>query len=368
MNPSSIDHRPTRLEVDLGAIEKNLHRLQADASPALLWPVVKANAYGHGMEVIATELEKRGVCGLCVATFAEGRRLRALGLQIPILVMGGAFGAERSEASALKLLCAVRDIDDLRLWSEIGNKRLALKIDAGMHRLGVQPEHISEVAELAKAGEIALVLTHLPSNELSAEDPRTQHQLDVFDDAFARLVRDGVCEESTPRSALNSAGCMRSPFYRYEIVRPGLALYGMDPRPQCDGLQQAARLVSAISALREIEPGERVGYEGAFVASRPTRVATVPIGYGDGYLRAYAGRAQVLVRGQRAPLIGRVSMDQITVDVSDVAHVLRGDEVVLLGAQNTERISADELASWGQTISYEVTTLISERVPRTYAR
>lgn len=366
VNPKPFDHRPTRLEVDLRAIDHNLRRLQKNVAPAALWPVVKANAYGHGMEEIAMALEKRGVDGLCVATFSEGQHLRQRGIAAPILVLGGAFGPERCSAAGLKLICAVRDIEDLRLWSSIENKQLALKIDAGMHRLGIQPEHLSEVPELISADAVALVMTHLPSNELDSEDTRTQELLDVFDNVFARLVRDGVCTEATPRSALNSAGCMRDSFYRYEFVRPGLALYGMDPRPQCDGLEQSARLVSAISALRNISTGERVGYEGAFIAGRPTRVATVPIGYGDGYLRANATRAQVLVREQRAPVIGRISMDQVTIDVTDIEGVRRGDEVVLLGPQGNARITADELASWSQTISYEITTLISERVPRRY--
>lgn len=363
---ATSDNRPTRFEVDLGAIVENYRTLRRHAEPATLWPVVKANAYGHGLENVARRLVDEAVPGLCVATFSEGLAIRTFDRQTPVLVLGGAYEGDRTRARTENLICAVRDRDDLVAWSHVPDRRIALKLDCGMHRLGLAPSDLDQIAKHIRSDQVALVLTHLPSNEVHGHDERTKAQLATFDLFIRELRSRGVIEETTPCSAQNSAGCLRTTFARYDIVRAGLALYGMDPRPDEDALTGAGRLVTQIASLRDIGPGERVGYEGTFTATRPTRVATLPIGYGDGYLRATSNRAQVLVRGQRAQLIGRVSMDLVTVDVTHIPSARIGDEVVLLGRQARGYISADELARWAHTISYEVTTQISARVPRTY--
>jgi len=248
-----------------------------------------------------------------------------------------------------------------------------LKIDTGMSRLGLLPgaplEKLCDALERAPACALSGLMTHFHSADEpgpeGAANP-TQVQLDRFAQAREQLRRRG--HEPQLLHAANSAALVRFPESRFGLVRPGLALYGLSPSPEAQiaGLRPVLSLRSRIVALRDIAAGESVSYGARFVATRKTRVATVPVGYADGYTRRLSGKASVLVNGKRAPVLGSITMDMCLVDVTDVGAQL-GDEVVPLGAQGDERITAEELAAQSDTISWEILCGISKRVPRIYS-
>ncbi len=369
--------RPTRAEVNLSAIAANV-RAVASFVGTPLWAVVKADAYGHGAVEVARTAVGAGAKGLCVALVEEGLELRRAGITAPVLVMSGVYRSGLEEALAARLTPVVHDpsqLDDLaRVARRGGSARVHLKIDTGMSRLGVT------LGELARVGErlagmpgvrVEAVMTHFANADCD-DAGYTDVQLDRFAQGRAILREAGIAPSAA--HACNSAGAFRFPRARMELVRTGIALYGVAPFPH-DGpaLMPAFRLRSEILALREIPEGTPVGYGGAYITSRPTVLATIPIGYADGFFRRLSSEAEVLVKGARARVVGNVSMDLATVDVTEVvrrAPVAVGDEVVLLGTQRgpagSDTIRAEEIAARVQTIPYEVLCAVSRRVPRSY--
>ncbi len=363
-------------EVDLGALRKNVDLIAAALGPGVgLMAVVKADAYGHGAVPCARAIERK-VWGFAVSLVEEGVELRRAGVAAPVVVLGSCYGLAHRDVVAYRLTPVLTEPSDLERFARAvqdlglghaGKLGLHLKIDSGMGRLGVRPETLGAfVDELRRYPTLELtgLCTHLA--DADGGDPEvTRLQLGCLEDARQKLHVAGF--HPTVTHVANSAGTLRFVDARADLVRPGLALYGYSsgPRAAWVGLSPVLSLKSAVVSLREIPTGSKVSYGGLFVAARPTRVATVPIGYADGYSRRMSGQAQVLVGGKRCPVLGAITMDMCMVDVTDTTCQL-GDEVVLFGAQGQARISVEELANWAGTIVWEICCGVSKRVPRSY--
>ena len=363
-------NRPTIAEVDLGALIHNFDTMRALVGPARVVAVVKADAYGHGVAPIAATLEGAGADAFAVAIVEEGLELRSAGVRRPILVLGGVAPPAAREALRAGLTPVVFDpgqIAPLARAAADAPTYVHVKIDTGMSRLGVDILELDDlVRELERfpAVRVAGVLTHLATADAADPDP-TLRQLARFRDALSELRRAGV--EPGLRHAAASAGAIRFAEARLDMVRLGISLYGYVPPlpvPRLPGLQPVLRVRTTVQQVREVPEGTPVGYGGTFVTRRTTRVATLPMGYADGLSRLLSNNGEVLVRGRRAPVVGNVCMDMSMVDVTDVANVAVGDPVVVLGHQGDQTITADEVAQRSGTISYEVLTSLSRRVPR----
>ena len=369
--------RATRAEIDLAALRHNAAVLRRAAGGTALAAVVKADAYGHGAVEVA-----RALGGLCerfaVSLVEEGVELREAGVREPILVMGPSLAGGHQELCERGLTAVVSDPTDLEALAAIGRARgqpvpIHIKVDTGMGRLGIAPAGLRPlVAGALGGGGIALegLCTHFASADLPdlADASRVTHaQLAAFDRALADVhaagAADLVCH------AANSAAVIRFPAARFDLVRPGLAMYGNGLAPAGEPLRPVMRLVSQIAQVRSVAAGQAVSYGGLWRAARASRVAVLPIGYADGYPRRLTGSAEVLVNGRRCPVVGAISMDMTLVDVTSLGHDAGvGDAVVFLGAQGEERITAAELAERAGVTEYEVTCAVSKRVPRTFLR
>ena len=346
--------------VDAGAIERNCARLREVADGAKVCAVVKADGYGHGAVPAARAARGGGAEWLAVATAGEAAGLRAAGIDGPILVMGALSLAELPVAlDARADVVAWREEFVERLPAEA---RVHVKLDTGMGRLGTRdPEEALRVAELA--GErLVGAMTHFATSD---DDPDfAREQLARFEPWLERVR---ARRPDVIAHAANSAATLGIPESRLDMVRCGIATYGLDPfqrDPFAHGLAPALELVSYVAEVKPIRPGESTGYGRRFVAREETWLATLPIGYADGVRRGLTNNAEVLIAGRRRPLVGTVSMDNITVELDE--PVARGEEAVLIGAQGGDRILAEEVAARLETINYEVTCGISARVPREY--
>ncbi len=365
--------RPTRAEVDLGAIAHNLEVVRRTV-PARVLAVVKADAYGHGVVPVALRLQEEGVDGFGVALAEEGLELREAGIASDIVVLNGVYGSAHAEVLDAGLSPVVYDIGQVeafaraaaRQGNESGRFAIHLKIDTGMSRLGVPATKLRAFLEALAdhpAAHVRGLMTHLASADL--DDGTSAEQLRLFDESL-ELVRSFGHRPSVVHAA-NSAATFKQSSATYDMVRPGIALYGIEPCANASSeLEPAMRIRTEIIAMRELQVGAHVGYHGTFVARRPTRLATVPVGYGDGLLRATSNRGAMLVGGLRCPIVGLVSMDLTTIDVTDVPAAAVGDEAVVLGRQGDARITGEELAEAAGTIPYEILTSVSRRVPRVY--
>jgi alanine racemase len=350
--------------VDLGAIERNCARLAATVAPARLCAVVKADGYGHGAVPAARAAQAGGAAWLAVAAAGEAAELRAAGIEGPLLVMGALSPEELAVAVAARAnVVAWREAFVAALPADVG---VHVKLDTGMGRLGTRdPGEATRVAEAAGA-RLAGLMTHFATAD---EDDQS------FVDAQLAAFRAWIARYPSPPAPLvhaaNSAAALRRPDARFDMVRCGIAVYGMDPfheDPARHGLEPVLSLHSYVAAVRRFEPGESAGYGRRWRAERPTWVATVPIGYGDGWRRGLSDNADVLIRGHRHPSVGTVSMDNITVALGEESDVEVGDEVVLIGHQGEERILAEEVARRLGTINYEITCGLSPRVRREHYR
>ena len=362
--------RPTYAEIDLAAVAHNLACVRRVAGHARVYAVIKADAYGHGLVQVAKRLEQERVDGLCVALAEEGFHLREAQVGTPILVLNGAYGHSHAEVLRAGLTPVVYELDQARAFSVAAaagrQVRIHLKVDTGMARLGVTLDHLESFLTALRALtniRIDGVMTHFASADVDRDFTLLQCQ------RFVAAVAQVRAAGHAPRllHVANTEGTYADLPVHYDIVRVGLALYGVSPEVGGgQDLRPAMRVVSQVLSLRVLPPDTPIGYGGAYRTRTETRVATVPIGYGDGYLRAASNRGAMLVRGQLCPIVGRVSMDLITLDVSHLPVVEVGDEVVVLGAQGDARLTAGDLARAAATIPYEVLCNLSARVPRVY--
>lgn len=367
-----MSERPTRIVVELDAIAHNLRAIRARVGVPVMG-IVKANAYGHGLVPVARRLEAEGVDQLGVAFLEEGIALREAGVDLPILVLGGIFGPQVGDYLAHDLEITVSSIDKLRQVEAaaraMGRKAVVhLKVDTGMERIGVHSYSCGPFIEAAVASQ-SCTIKGIYSHLACADDPgspMTGEQVRRFAEACAHFDRLGV--PMPARHLANSGGVLHFPGTWLDMVRPGIILYGVQPDPASRrvlDLRPALSLVSKVVYFKVVRAGHPVSYGATWSAPRDTRVVTVPLGYGDGWPRALSGEGEVLVRGHRYPVVGRICMDQFMVDIGE-GSAWNEDPVVLIGQQGEQRIAVEAVAEAAGTIPYEILTGLNERIPRVY--
>jgi alanine racemase len=365
-------------EIDLDALRANLGWLRRKVGPKVrIMTVVKADAYGHGLKQIAALLMQSGTDVFGVANLAEASSIRSVGKGWPVLMLGPCLPGEVETAVRDDVMPTLSSLEEARRFSESAirhHKTVAvhLKVDTGMGRLGCPPKQAFDLArEIQELPGLRLegLYTHFSSVEDDAAFTRKQQR------AFAGVLRKfaaGGCRIPTIHAS-NSGAVLLEPRSHYGLVRPGLLVYGVvPPGVRTAGLRKQPELQPALTwkcrvgFVKEVPRGTPVSYGHTFTTTGPTHLATLTVGYGDGYARRAGNKAMVLVRGQRCLVAGRVTMDQLMADVSHVPGVTAGDEVVLIGSQGNDRITATELAGWCDTIPWEILTGITHRVPRIY--
>ena len=366
--------RATRADIDLAAIAHNVRVVRETVSPSLVCAVVKADGYGHGAVAVSEAMLRAGADWLAVALVEEGVVLRRSEVEAPILLLSQPRLDDIAAAVRFDLRVCVYTPEAVEAVADAAKRerllaRVHLKVDTGMNRVGARPEDVVALAEqIAGHGSIELegVFTHCAVGD-EPDNPFTGTQIERFDAVVDQLDDAGL--RPTLLHAANSATAIDHPGARYDLVRAGIALYGIAPAPSMRdrlALRPAMTLRSEVSMVKRVPAGAGISYGLRHVFDRDTTVATVPVGYADGVARRLgASGGQVLVQGRRRPIVGSITMDQLMVDCGD-DEVWEGDEVVLIGEQGSERITAEEWAERLGTIAYEVVCGIGPRVPRRY--
>jgi alanine racemase len=366
---------PTFATVDLTALSHNLSQTRKCLAPGCaVMPVIKANAYGHGAIETAQALIRQEVRHLAVFSIEEAIALRQAGIAISMIVLGPFFQQQVEDLLAYRLTPVVSDRAMLEVLAHATRSRpvpypIHLKIETGMNRLGLTQHDLETLINkhtFPASLQLEGLMSHLADSDGEVQET-TETQIARFNSVL-NVVRDGGYEVPLVHLS-NSASIIRFPSAHYTMVRPGIMLYGYHTLPRtipAPDLQPVLSLKTCIAQLRLIQPGDRVSYNGTFTAGRSTRIAVLPIGYADGLSRRLSNRGVVLIRGQRVPIVGLVCMDMVMVDVTTVPEAMIGDEVVVMGQQGRERITAKDIAEWTGTIPYEVLCAISPRVPRRY--
>ncbi|MCX7822769.1 MAG: alanine racemase [Syntrophobacterales bacterium] len=360
------------VEINLGALKRNYTRIKQFVGPHIaVSPVIKAEAYGHGLLQVATALLPLNPPWFAVSKFSEAVLLRDAGISTPILVLSGLLPNEYPEALEMSITPVVYAIEHLDYCEEAGRKRqtpypIHVKVDTGMGRLGIREEGFNEF--LAKLKHCSWIkLEGLMSHFADADDKNSSYpliQIERFRNFLSRLKSE-LKITPTFLHISNSAGTLRYPTAHFNMVRPGIVLYG--PIDFARTFEPVMTLKARILQIKEVPPNTPIGYGKSFITPTSMTIATVSVGYGDGYPRMLSNRGEVLIRGRRCPIVGRVSMNLITVDVTKVDSSLSiGEEVVLLGNQGGECISADELGRKAQTISYEIYCRIGSNPVKRY--
>lgn len=363
----------TQLIIDLDAIRHNIRAVHERAGVPVM-AIIKADAYGHGAVEIARHID--GDCAFFgVSSILEALELRQAGIEKPILILGYTPVAAFPEAIRQGIRPAIFRYEDALALSQAATAlgmtaKFHIAVDTGMSRIGFQvtPEEADICARIAALPNVEAegLFSHLATADC-ADLTRARHQAALFDQFDEMLRSRGVTIRL--RHLDNSAGVMN--FHcKYELVRSGIVTYGMYPSTEVDpsvlDLRPALRWESRITHLKTLEPGREIGYGGTYTTTRPTRVATVPVGYADGYRRNLSGRFYVLIRGKKAPILGRICMDQMMVDVTGIPDAALNDTVVLVGKSGDLNISVEEIAAQGDSFNYEFVCGISRRVPRVY--
>lgn len=359
--------RPTVAEIRLAAVRGNLRKLNSAAAPARLLFVVKANAYGHGAAALAGLAEREGLAwGFGVSSVEEGLALRASGITSPVLVLGSLYPFESFvEAINADLTVTIASLDAARQVKEaalrLGKKAVChIKLESGMGRIGARKPSVLKIYdELSSSGAVSVagLYTHLSSADTDAG--YTAEQLGFFGETAEELKARGA--RGLMLHAANSCAAVNIPGSRRDLVRCGIAAYGLVP-----GFEPALTFKTRVVFVKNVREGACISYNKSFRADRPMKIATIPAGYGDGYLRRFSNKADVLIGGRRCRVLGNVTMDMTMVDVTAVKDAAVGAEAVLLGRQGAEEVTAQELADLAGTITYEIVTLLSSRVPRVY--
>lgn len=363
-------------EINLDAIVKNVDNLMAltkENTGALA--VVKADGYGHGDVAVAKAVAQK-VTGYAVATLDEAVNLRENGVKKPILVLGYVDPYEFDILVSYEITATVFDVETAQLLADAARvqKKQAhchIKVDTGMRRIGLEPDEngIAIVKQITALKELSAdgIFTHFAASD-ETDKTSAEHQFKLFTDFTGRLEKEGI--HFTYRHCANSAAVIDMPQVDLDMVRLGIAMYGMYPSDEVKKekveLFPALDLKSHITMVKEIPAGEKVSYGGTFTTTRTTKLATVSVGYGDGYPRALSSKGYVLVRGQKAPIVGRVCMDQMMVDVTDIENVTRADIVTLIGKDGDAEITVEEIAAQAGTFNYEFVCDLGKRIPRSY--
>ncbi|MDH3499020.1 MAG: alanine racemase [Acidimicrobiia bacterium] len=365
--------RPTRVEIDLGAITANFRAIERHVAPAGVMPILKANAYGHGLLPIADHLQTIGAAEVGVAYLEEGLLLRHHGVEMDILVMGGLAGNQIPHFIDANLIITASSIDKLHQIDRVAcdmkrRARVHLKIDTGMGRIGTQYYSASGLFDAMTETsnvDVEAVYSHFAcSDDSDLTSARTQ--VARFEEALGYFAERDL--PMPKRHMANSGAILNLRDARYDLVRPGILLYGVYPSdevPRVIEVTPALSWLSRVAYFKVLKPGHSVSYGSTWTASKETRIVTVPVGYGDGYFRLLSNRGEVVIHGRRYPIRGRVCMDQFMVDIgSDAAF--NGNDVILIGGDGDGRVSVEDVARWADTIPYEVLTNINTRVPRLY--
>jgi alanine racemase len=364
--------RPSWGEIDLDALVANLARLRDRVGGAGVLGVIKADAYGHGAAPVARALEAAGIDWLGVAMVEEGAEARRAGVDAPILMLGPIRREQLPLVRRYRLTPAVSSLEQLDAWldwcaSSGHPQEIHLKVDTGMRRLGIELDTVPRALASIRAQPLLRltgVLSHLADAD-DLESLRNEDQEERFETVLAQLTDEE--RASVWMHIANSAGALHWPPMRHTLVRSGLALYGLDPAAKEHGLQPVLSVHARVVMTRQVPTGGRVGYSGRWTALRPSRVGILQLGYADGYPWKLSNRAEALVEGRRIPVVGAVSMDMIAVDLTDTEAGL-GAEVVLLGRQGDEEITAWEVAERADTIPYEILTRFGLRMARHYVQ
>ena len=363
--------RPAWVDVDLDALEANLRHLRRTVGTRIA-AVVKADAYGHGAIGVGRALAAAGVDFLAVALFEEGAELRRAGVEAPVLVLGSPRAAQLPLYRRYRLTPTVGSLAELALWRDASAGHAApqplhLKVDTGMSRLGIALGEVGEALDLLRRTPglcLEGLLSHFAEADLP-ESPRNPQQEDRFAAVVSLLTAEE--RERTLLHMANSAAALHRPASRLDLVRIGIALYGIDPLGQDRSLRPVMAVTARVVQVREVPAGTPLSYGGRTVTTRPSRIAVVPVGYADGYTWRLTGRAEALLRGRRVPVAGSVTMDMTLLDATDTG-VEAGEEAVLLGRQGSEEITAGELAGHAGTIAWEVLCSLGQRLPRRLLR
>ena len=366
--------RPTFVEIDLDRLTENFRAIQSHVAPAKMMVILKANAYGHGLVEIARHAVSMGADYLGVAFLEEGILLREEGISAPILVLGGLMGSQVHLFLDYDLTLTASSIEKLEQIEAAARDRgqparVHLKIDTGMERIGVHYYSAGELLEATlRCGHVEVegIFSHF-ANADTADLASARLQLERFNDVLSFYEEQGL--PMPLRHMANSGAILQLPESHFDMVRAGILLYGVYPSdevPRTVPVRPALTWKSHVVYFKVVKPGHPVSYGSTWQADKMVRVVTVPVGYGDGYFRSLSNRADVIIRGKRYPVVGRICMDQLMVNI-DWETAYNGDEVILLGeAESGAAITAAELAEWAGTIPYEVLTNINTRVPRLY--
>lgn len=367
--PDDDSVRPTHVVVDLGQLAQNLAAVRQQVRTAKVMAIVKANAYGHGLVRVAQHMIDNGADYLGVALYEEGISLRQAGITAPILVMGGIAAEQIPFFLKHGLTITTSSIDKLHLIDQAAaaagvKARVHLKIDTGMERIGIHYYNADRLLEASLQCQ-HIVVEGIYSHFANADAADLSHarlQLQRFLDVCSFYDKRGL--PMPMRHIANSAAILQLPESHLDLVRPGIMLYGYYPSADCLRsvlIKPALTWKSRVVYFKVVQPGQPVSYGSTWQSDHAVRLVTVPVGYGDGYFRILSNKAEVIIRGQRHPVVGRVCMDQLMVNL-EWGTAYNGDEVTLLG----DGLSADELAAWAGTICYEILTNINSRVPRVY--
>jgi alanine racemase len=368
--------RPTLVEVDLARLAANFRAIKDKVAPASVMPILKANAYGHGLAQVANLMETLGADYLGVAVLEEGILLREHGIHAPILVLGGILGNQVPYFIEHNLTITASSVEKLWHVDEVAEQlglvaKVHLKIDTGMERIGVHyynAENLLETALQCKHIDVEGIFSHFATSE-STDLSYAYLQLERFQEVLSFYDKHDM-EPPRFQHMANSGAILQLPEAYFNLVRPGLLLYGVYPSPEIIRsviVQPALSWKSRVVYFKVIQPGHPVGYGSTWQSDHMVRAVTIPVGYGDGYFRSMSHQAEVIIRGKRYPIVGNISMDQIVVNIEwETAY--NDDEVVLIGEMGDESITSEELAVWAGTIPYEILTNINTRVPRVYKR
>ena len=365
--------------IDLDALKYNVEGIKrCKAESAMLMGVIKANAYGHGAKVFAHELDSMGFDWFAVATVDEGIELRRDGIEQPILVLGYTCEAQYPDMVQWEITPTIYSLDMAKAFDAAAAKagkvvNIHIKIDTGMSRIGFLPgeKSLDEIEKIHELRHLRIqgMFTHFACADMR-DKTHVGHQIEKF-----HQMIDGVRQREIPVEIFhcsNSASIMELPSEHMNLVRAGIILYGLYPSNEMEEkrlpLKPVMSLYSHIVHVKEVPEGVTVGYGATYVTERPTRIATVPVGYADGYPRSLSNRAFVLIHGRRVPIIGRVCMDQFMVDVTDMLQVSVGDVVTLIGQDGEETLSVEEISEMAGSFNYEFVCDVSRRVPRVYIK
>ncbi len=372
---SSENLRPTRVEVNLTHLCNNLNAIRTHVAPAKVMIVIKANAYGHGMDAVARHLAPHADY-LGVAVLEEGILLREMGIRTPILVLGGIWEEQIPEFIKYDLTLTASSVERLqqieRTAEHLKKKAIVhLKIDTGMERIGVHyysAHTLQEAALGCKYVDVEGIYSHFANSDAANLD-HARLQLARFNEVLSFYEKHSLPTPSLRHMANSGAILQLCDEAKFDMVRPGILLYGVYPS---DEAQHTVEVTPALSWSSKVvyfkvtQPDHPVSYGSTWQSDVPTRVVTLPVGYGDGYFRAMSNKAEVIIRGVKLPQVGRICMDQMVVNLGPKGTGYNGDEVILIGQQGGQRISAEDLARWADTIPYEILTNINTRVPRVY--